>query len=576
MAAAEGAVAGRAAAGRVVRSRQPRPVSGRADRLLARTRSAACPSTRRREWNVGGARDSFGARAGTRGWRAAPASPRACCGTGPGGGGARSRSLHRRRGSSCRRRAARRGKRGRAGAAGARWSSAGGRRPILSIRRVVEYLRSRPAKGPDDLAVAALSGDASTRRYFRLGDDGRNLDPGALPRAFRQRRPAVSGGQGLLARWGLPVPARPRPGTGPAESSCRRTWGTRPCRTPCRVARGAGGTSCTARPWPARAAAAGGGARAAGAAAASSRLRHREAHVGAALLPEAFRGGPPRQRAGGGGPRQLAEAFHRLAEEIASWPRVLCHRDFHSRNLMLHGGGAPLDRFPGREDGPGHLRPGVAPARFLRRAPRGLRGGAGRGVPAERAAPGGPRHLPAPLRADVDPAEPEGAGHLRLHGRRRGKRRSTSNTCREPSRCARSALARRPELAGIHSASWRTISRSWLDGYRSDRGFRDHVGEEVLVRGLAPQQALERQAPVPHRARRQRVLAGRDGQGRGSASRPGPPPRRPGRNRASSSRARSRRTSAPRGATRSTSPACGSSRPSTTTRSRPRSTARRS
>jgi aminoglycoside/choline kinase family phosphotransferase len=34
----------------------------------------------------------------------------------------------------------------------------------------------------------------------------------------------------------------------------------------------------------------------------------------------------------------LGESFHRLAEEIASWPRVLCHRDFHSRNLMRHKG----------------------------------------------------------------------------------------------------------------------------------------------------------------------------------------------------------------------------------------------
>lgn len=34
----------------------------------------------------------------------------------------------------------------------------------------------------------------------------------------------------------------------------------------------------------------------------------------------------------------LAEGFHRLSEQIASWPRVLCHRDFHSRNLMLHRG----------------------------------------------------------------------------------------------------------------------------------------------------------------------------------------------------------------------------------------------
>jgi aminoglycoside/choline kinase family phosphotransferase len=32
----------------------------------------------------------------------------------------------------------------------------------------------------------------------------------------------------------------------------------------------------------------------------------------------------------------LAEGFHQLAAEIAAWPGVLCHRDFHSRNLMLH------------------------------------------------------------------------------------------------------------------------------------------------------------------------------------------------------------------------------------------------
>ena len=30
----------------------------------------------------------------------------------------------------------------------------------------------------------------------------------------------------------------------------------------------------------------------------------------------------------------VADGFHRLCSEIASWPRVLTHRDFHSRNLM--------------------------------------------------------------------------------------------------------------------------------------------------------------------------------------------------------------------------------------------------
>lgn len=35
---------------------------------------------------------------------------------------------------------------------------------------------------------------------------------------------------------------------------------------------------------------------------------------------------------------KLAEGFHSLAANIASWPRVLCHRDYHSRNLMRHKG----------------------------------------------------------------------------------------------------------------------------------------------------------------------------------------------------------------------------------------------
>ena len=35
---------------------------------------------------------------------------------------------------------------------------------------------------------------------------------------------------------------------------------------------------------------------------------------------------------------RLRQAARRLCEEIAAWPRVLCHRDFHSRNLMLQAG----------------------------------------------------------------------------------------------------------------------------------------------------------------------------------------------------------------------------------------------
>jgi N-acetylmuramate 1-kinase len=34
----------------------------------------------------------------------------------------------------------------------------------------------------------------------------------------------------------------------------------------------------------------------------------------------------------------IADGFHRLCSEISSWPRVLTHRDFHSRNLMSFKG----------------------------------------------------------------------------------------------------------------------------------------------------------------------------------------------------------------------------------------------
>ena len=34
----------------------------------------------------------------------------------------------------------------------------------------------------------------------------------------------------------------------------------------------------------------------------------------------------------------LEEEWHRIADELAGEPRVLCHRDYHSRNLMIHAG----------------------------------------------------------------------------------------------------------------------------------------------------------------------------------------------------------------------------------------------
>jgi aminoglycoside/choline kinase family phosphotransferase len=36
-------------------------------------------------------------------------------------------------------------------------------------------------------------------------------------------------------------------------------------------------------------------------------------------------------------PRATEEALERLADEVATHPRVMCHRDYHSRNIMVRG-----------------------------------------------------------------------------------------------------------------------------------------------------------------------------------------------------------------------------------------------
>jgi aminoglycoside/choline kinase family phosphotransferase len=52
------------------------------------------------------------------------------------------------------------------------------------------------------------------------------------------------------------------------------------------------------------------------------------------------------------GKAALAEEWASLAEELAAEPRVLCHRDYHSRNLMLHRGGLCVIDFQDARMGP--------------------------------------------------------------------------------------------------------------------------------------------------------------------------------------------------------------------------------
>jgi aminoglycoside/choline kinase family phosphotransferase len=50
--------------------------------------------------------------------------------------------------------------------------------------------------------------------------------------------------------------------------------------------------------------------------------------------------------------RALAAEWRLIAEELAGEPRVLCHRDYHSRNLMVHGGRLVMIDFQDARLGP--------------------------------------------------------------------------------------------------------------------------------------------------------------------------------------------------------------------------------
>jgi aminoglycoside/choline kinase family phosphotransferase len=50
--------------------------------------------------------------------------------------------------------------------------------------------------------------------------------------------------------------------------------------------------------------------------------------------------------------RALSEEWHTIAAELSREPRVLCHRDYHSRNLMLHHGRLHIIDFQDARMGP--------------------------------------------------------------------------------------------------------------------------------------------------------------------------------------------------------------------------------
>jgi aminoglycoside/choline kinase family phosphotransferase len=204
--------------------------------------------------------------------------------------------------------------------------------------KLTEFLLARHAAGRAALSVEPLAGDASTRRYYRVLAASQPTVVALYPEPFAYQEMPFAVVRGLLAGYGLPVPRildhegalgvlvledlgdltlqeLLRTASATAVEELYREAVDQLVLLQAEAARGPQKASCFQVAFDIEKL--------------SWELHYFEKHFleghrGCELTVE--------DRA------TLAEAFHRLAAELASWPRVLCHRDFHSRNLMRHQG----------------------------------------------------------------------------------------------------------------------------------------------------------------------------------------------------------------------------------------------
>ena len=112
----------------------------------------------------------------------------------------------------------------------------------------------------------------------------------------------------------------------------------------------------------------------------------------------------------------LEEFFLSICRTLSAEPRIFTHRDFHSRNLILHGNRLVMLDFQDARMGPAQYDLASLLPRFLRYPA----GGTGRGTPdrlfgRDRRNKGQFSYqVPPHIRCDVASAKHQSAGHLRL------------------------------------------------------------------------------------------------------------------------------------------------------------------
>ena len=213
-----------------------------------------------------------------------------------------------------------------------------GRTDAQAVSLLREHLVEQQGPGAEATEIAPLFGDASTRRYFRLRQGDETAIAALYPEPFDPEQMPFLEVRALLEGYGLPVP---------------RVQGVDAARGilvledlgDLTLQEGLRGTTAREREVLYREAL----DQLARLQRESTKGRRRaacfqvafdieklswELHYFLKHFVEGLRGADltAEDRATLGG------AVHRLCEEIASWPRVLCHRDFHSRNLMRHKG----------------------------------------------------------------------------------------------------------------------------------------------------------------------------------------------------------------------------------------------
>ena len=207
-----------------------------------------------------------------------------------------------------------------------------------SVALLFQHLKERRGTDAEAIRVTALFGDASTRRYFRLEGPGGSEVASLYPEPFSPDELPFLSVRALLADFGLPVPRvvdhdgargivvqtdlgdatlqQVLPYASPQErEGLYREALDELCLLQRESLRGSHRAPCFQIAFDIEKL--------------SWELHYFQKH-----FLEGLRGRDlsVEDRS------ILSEGFHRLSDEIASWPRVLCHRDFHSRNLMRHQG----------------------------------------------------------------------------------------------------------------------------------------------------------------------------------------------------------------------------------------------